>query len=47
MRATVKRDERTVTAVSLALRQKYRDSGSLPLMLRRHTLPTTVRLDPA
>lgn len=45
--ATVKRDARTVSAVSLALRQKYRESGSLPLMLRPHTLRTTVRLDPA
>lgn len=47
VRATVKKNARTVLAVSLAFEQKYRGSGSLPLMLRPFTLRTTVRLDPA
>ncbi len=47
VRAMAKRDARTVLAVSLALEQKYRGSGSLRLMLRPFTLPTTLRLDPA
>ena len=47
VRALVKKDAGTVRAVSLAFRQKYRGSGSLPLMLRPSTLPTTLRLEPA
>ncbi len=46
VRATLAKDARTVLAVSLAFRQKYRGSRSLPLMLRANTLPTTLRLDP-
>ncbi len=46
VRATPAKDARTVLAVSLAFRQKYRGSRSLPLMLRANTLATTLRLDP-
>lgn len=40
-------DEASIAAASEALRDKYRHDPALRTMLREHTLPTTLRLEPA
>ncbi len=40
-------DEASIAAASEALRDKYRGDPALRSMLRDHTLPTTLRLEPA
>lgn len=39
-------DPASIEACSAGLREKYTGDSSLPLMLREHTLPTTLRVVP-
>lgn len=46
VRAVPMTDDATITRVSEAYRQKYRNDSSLPSMVRAEILPTTLRLEP-